>query len=800
MHLLGCGRRSAGGLATLWFATVALAATAPALLGERSLGPESMLDADPLYAQAPSPPHPAIYDRTRVYFDVPRDFAAAEGFRRGRLDLWNPRVALGVPLWSDGGALFLPVKFPFYVAPSRRTYDLAAALRLVVAGVGAYLLARQRGLGSMPAVAAGTLFELSGAILSTLPFGEEAPPCLLPWVVLGAHLIAHRRIPAAAAAAGLALGLTGLGGHVMFVAVVWLGFGVAIGAHALAHWRRPRTALTIVALGALAVLIGLALASPALLPVFEAQEVGRQYKTRWMYTAQHKWYRAQARSALPIAWFAPALLGDLRATLAIGFPKTFVAPTVGCLGLALAVAGLIRRRIDPGLLAVGLVGLGLTVGFPVLESVGRLPLVRYVYPMYAWSLVALPLTQAAGRGVAALDVRGEHWKVLIGVAATLAGAISLVLVHDVRPGSVFAFPLRRVFLDALAADGGWLRLALPLVLLPLLVGALVVGTRKSARYCIPLTTGLAALEILMLIVPTTWFRDSVVLGSPPSPAVRFLQQRLQGGQYRMLGDTVTPGGPATPSLFGLPDVRGVGPLPLERYVRYLQAISRDANSYVWQSPGTVLRHPLLDLAAARYIAQPVADGTEPEPVLQKDPAVRLIYHDARVAIYENTEALPRARIVYGATAVRDLTEALDRLVQSAAGHSHTTTALAGRIFVEPSNAGEVPPETPAAYPSGDFVRIADGDDPDEVELEAELSRPGWVLLADSFYPGWKATVDGVPTAIHPANGLFRSVFVSAGTHRITFRYEPSMFRAGLALAAVGLVMAGLLLRPGGARP
>jgi membrane protein YfhO len=255
------------------------------------------------------------------------------------------------------------------------------------------------------------------------------------------------------------------------------------------------------------------------------------------------------------------------------------------------------------------------------------------------------------------------------------------------------------------------------------------------------------------------------------------------------------GRPATPSLFGLADVRGVAALPVERYVRYLEAISPNAAWYVWQAPGDdVLRHPLLDLAGTRYLVRPRHGRGEPEPLLDGDAAVRLAYRDAHVAIYENDAALPRARIVHAAVAVRDPEEAFHRLVEAAAASAHAAAArLVDRIFIEPSADGDTPAETPAAAPSTEHVQMVPGNDPDQIELDVGLSVLGWVVLADTFYPGWTATIDGVATPIHPVDLLFRGVLVPPGTHRIMFRYQPPVFRLGLALAVVGLAVSGLLL-------
>jgi len=84
--------------------------------------------------------------------------------------------------------------------------------------------------------------------------------------------------------------------------------------------------------------------------------------------------------------------------------------------------------------------------------------------------------------------------------------------------------------------------------------------------------------------------------------------------------------------------------------------------------------------------------------------------------------------------------------------------------------------------------------PTRVVLEANADRDAWLFLADTWYPGWKATVDGGPTPIHRANVFGRAVRVPAGRHEVVFTYRPTGFTRGLLLAALGaLLVAGLLL-------
>ena len=76
----------------------------------------------------------------------------------------------------------------------------------------------------------------------------------------------------------------------------------------------------------------------------------------------------------------------------------------------------------------------------------------------------------------------------------------------------------------------------------------------------------------------------------------------------------------------------------------------------------------------------------------------------------------------------------------------------------------------------------------EVVISAEAKKDGWLLLLDSYYPGWKAEVDGRQAEIYRADGFFRAVPLPAGKHVVTFTYFPKLFRRALAASAMGAVI------------
>ncbi len=143
-------------------------------------------------------------------------------------------------------------------------------------------------------------------------------------------------------------------------------------------------------------------------------------------------------------------------------------------------------------------------------------------------------------------------------------------------------------------------------------------------------------------------------------------------------------------------------------------------------------------------------------------------------VHRNTSALPRARLagrpVYVATAAEGV-KALEALGPESRK----------RLIVEdPSR-----PLSPSAEVSGTARIVTDL--PEHVVVETGSPGPAYLVLADTFDPGWSATVDGTPAPIHPAYVAFRAVALPPGNHTVVFRYRPAGFLAGLAVSAVGLM-------------
>ena len=80
--------------------------------------------------------------------------------------------------------------------------------------------------------------------------------------------------------------------------------------------------------------------------------------------------------------------------------------------------------------------------------------------------------------------------------------------------------------------------------------------------------------------------------------------------------------------------------------------------------------------------------------------------------------------------------------------------------------------------------------PHSVVIETELQADGFLVLSDTYYPGWQVFVNGREDKIYQADYLFRAVALPRGKHTVEFEYSPLSFRTG---AAVTLVAAAILL-------
>lgn len=85
------------------------------------------------------------------------------------------------------------------------------------------------------------------------------------------------------------------------------------------------------------------------------------------------------------------------------------------------------------------------------------------------------------------------------------------------------------------------------------------------------------------------------------------------------------------------------------------------------------------------------------------------------------------------------------------------------------------------------------DRPDHIEIELKPAAPkgAYLILSDTYYPGWKVLVDGVEKEILRTNYAFRGVQLPEGAHHIVFSYDPLVPDAALPLPTLLLAITGV---------
>ncbi len=758
-------------------ACVACLAAAPAiLLREAIFLGRGLVPADGIFAFQPwksagaaPPSNPLLSDQFGV-FAPQREFLHAR-LLKGDFPLWNPHIACGVPnLASMQGALLFPIHLLLAPLDPFRAAGLAAFAKLFGAALATWWLARRLGTSRAGALLAGVVFSLCGFFVVWLGHPQVNVAMTLPLLLALAD--AGLRGPGLRPWIGLAVVVACaiLGGHPPTLVHVFLLLGAFV-AMRLAPGGR-RAALRGAALFVAAVLAGALLAAPQLLPFLEYwHESSAGLSSAALSRALvHLPPAASVFFLLPLLDGSPSAgFEGLGTAFGIGTIANFNERTgyVGIVPVVLALAALVRRRdvetrFFGAALAVSLLIVFGVPPFPALLS--RLPVLRTVNPVRLLMVVGLATALLAGRGldtladrVAGRSTRTVAWLLALGSLAA-AGLVALLLAAD--PAAAAAVPPMRAFL---ARQLGVLACGLAVSAWAISGGA---GLRPPA---------VAALCVIASALDLLGFADGY---NPAITRERYYPRTAgiellarQPGPFRVLGaGTVLL--PDTAEIYGLDDARGIDFMTVRRYEELITGHAGDFSFY-GSAPEIPRALPLLN---ARYLLSAAPIGLPTDRFEQ--------LHGGDMTIYRDRAAVDRALVVLDHEVVSG--SALLARVRSGDFDPRRTVLLEGEPG--PAPAADLP--SSSGDPAARILRY----EPDRVVVEATAPRPGFLLLLDTDFPGWEATVDGRPERIWRADWVFRAVQVPAGRSLVRFVYRPRSWRLGLALAGVSLTFLAVAWR------
>jgi hypothetical protein len=727
-----------------------------------------------------------------VDLDIPRDRVLAEALRAGEgVPRWAPGVCGGAPaLGAQELALLYPPTILLALVAPERAQGLSLLLHLVLAAGGAFKLARVLGARAEPATLAGLVYAFSGSLLAThvVPMYVRSG-AWLPWAL-----------------AGLAEGGFGLP-LLAFLGIYLAGdpLGCVLAAFAggvvVATSRGVRSlapfALRLGAVGLASGLLGAAQLFPALLAAAGSDRAaGLSFEEATRFSV---WPPELAGLAVPFlfgahgdgtSWYAAFSPGHDRAWLETCY--------VGPIALALAASGAGRLRKDPlarcglALLATFLV-LCLGRFTPLWGLVHALPggaFFRYPAKLLVHATLGLALLAASGlAGVAAAapEARRRSLVVLGGLAAVgLLGANAVL----VAKGSL---------VDALEAAGG-LALDAPRALDALAprlahvgfvaLGAALVIARPRRRSAWALVA-LAGVDLALALQP------AVIVGHDPLARPALLTgvaaelERQGGAPARIL--------PTDAAAKWMPSELGDEAAYAERTGHPAAGLAGNLGVAlgVLSQKGMLACLPLRRDEVWREAAALVASG-------RIGPAEHAARLGARFVLARGAEVPERAEGVrrldagLGERVLLELTSAppwahLARAVRYSSGLAETLALLRA----EGRPPGEVVVESPErepvlqGEPAPAHLVPPFGRERFEVALPA-IARRSWLVVHESFAPGWSAAIDGTPAPVFPADGMFRAVLVPEGARRVVFSYRAPGAMAGALVSLFAAVALGLV--------
>lgn len=740
-----------------------------------------------------------------------------ETLRAGEWPLWDPHVAYGQPAIVDPvrQILFPPAVLLRLAFPDVVGFNLSVALPFPIAGLGAYFFF-QRHVSRPAAALAASVFTLSGPILSTSNMLNYSwTIAAMPYVFWCVDRLVERRTGGRFAALALVFGLQALAGEAVtlfftaVLAVLYAGLGTESGEGSAA---RVRAALATVGAG----VAGALLAAVQLVPLAAAL-LGS----------------ARGEGVVPDGWsihpltlveiVAPHFFGDIYTPvtqLSVWLPPLnsgreplLMSIYVGVGALLVALFGALveaRRRWALFWIVTLTVTLVLALGYytPIYgllrESIPGMQTFRYPSKHFLFTVLSIAALAGIGwdaitaRAASEVEERDGRRIAVVAVALAIAtlGAIAwgaTMVAPDAVRGAfaglaekVGAQPLDRAV--AYAFDSTVVQGMRLFGLSLAAAGAFWLGTSQASL-------GRIARVSLFVLVAGDALVTNLALN--PTMPVEMLRRpewtealrehptdRVYIGRGERADETLR---------IDAPPILGVDPDTPLRAIRALQSvmlanmpsgwgvrepISRDMSamrpldylvmSSQFHSPGAGAgRGRYLARTATRYFllsSAPIGDFR----------LVRELPNLSPLAVYELTAAKPRVYVAPSAVVEPNVPKHT-YLMMSDSFDPYSSVLLAEP---PPEPAGEM--GTPAA-PGAAIV------DERASALTVRASAPeggGYLVLVDSFDPGWRVEVDGREAPVLKANGLFRAVRIAPGEHTVRFVYRPTPLYAGLATSGV----------------
>jgi len=685
-------------------------------------------------------------DCLRSYY--PRRVLATEALRSGRIPLWDPHSFCGQPFLANfQSGVFYPVNLALLPFTPERQMGLFVWVHLLIAAWGMAAFLRGCGLSREASLIGGLLFAVSASL--AVRTGQSTMLATPAWIPVVLHLARRTVRGGSIVPLALAYGCMILAGFPPIL--VWCS--LLAGAWTVYQWwaGRDRWGVgTLVRAGG-GFILGAAFAAVQLVPTAELAAHSDRIRFTYETLVSSSWHPAALARMLVPDFFGSPFDRDLwihQLKRGDGHYMQSFLSTAGYVGigtLLFLAAGLGRAWRDRSgrfLLVAMVVAALILLGTPLLRAVSVLPVIGGARIDRIVHIVVFGIVTAAAFGF-------DRWRGGEGRRAGIVGALIIAAIVAALVG----------WREGIAGALGGTVMGRPLPAGPMTgralhVAVFVVGAAAlfflPPRWRTKAPLLLLAGAILVLDPALVARRCHVTVSAKdlpvPTDETALLQELSKEGRIVRYQDLILP--PNLPALFGIEDVAGYNALNIKEYRSFYREIA----------PLSVKERRINPLAEAGLLGDERLDQLSARWIVTKRPLPEERYplvHDGAFRIYERTSASPRAF-----------------------------------LFDQPSYSSRMQDQTLPGTPGEGSARIV-LHEPERVLIECETPRRGALVLTDTNFPGWRVSVDGERAEIKPF-GVFRSVWVEPGTHRVEFRYEPASFRIGAALSIGSLALAAFL--------
>lgn len=728
-------------------------------------------------------------DEIREFFPL-LDFTH-DSLRSGQIPLWNPYNFSGYPhLANWASAVFYPLHLSMFLLNKLWTFVFLKLTAIILSGFFTYLYLRVLSLDKKAAFFGGLAFAFSAPMLI---WGAEIWQSVhsilwLPFILFTIEKIITTRKPVFILLAGFGLASSIMAGYIQ--PTIYL----ILTSIAYTLFRSSSKTLFLIIT---AFIFGFGLASVQILPAVEFFLLAPRREI--LLT------NVNLNFLLPLShivtFFVPDIFGHIATSNWFAHrPGQYYEQMIyiGVVPLVLSFFAFFLKRLKKHILFFFIL-------FMIsLTSVFNLPTSHLVYNLsipFLSSAISIRIILITAFSLSVLSAFGLSWWfesspkdkkraffVLIPLISVYVLLAAWLISAYIQKTSIVSFPENwfLVSMRNFVVPGG----VFILTILFLIMGINFRNLKQYFYYAL-----VAILLVHSFYVAQKYFSfTQVKFIYPQHPLISYLQEHLGLGRYFGYGEATLVNNFAT--VYKVYSPEGYDPVNVRRYNELLSSVNTGNFRGIASRSDALFSHNdiypvkdidnfrlrLLDLLGVKLVGyfSGRSGMVQDEPEISND-RFSLVWKEDNVMLFQNKKAFQRTFLVPQALYSDSRNKAIEMIYDSKIDLSKNVI-LEEKITL---------PEPNKEYKgSANIMQYS----PNKVVIHATTNIQQFLVLTDTYFPGWRATINGVPTKIYKADYAFRGILLPPGESIVVFSYQPTSFAIGLfvsismAILAIALLM------------